>query len=84
MLVTSNTKHYKSPVLTDNHVRVLTADEYLCELFDSDPAGITESFIGTASIRTRPPVTATEFADRVDAAGAPRFAARIRPRLHGG
>jgi predicted nucleic acid-binding protein len=82
VLVTRNLKHYRSPVLASHGVTVMTADDYLCELLGRDPVGVTESFIGTANIHRRPPVTASELADRIARAGAPEFAARIRRRLN--
>lgn len=81
VLVTRNTKHYRSPKLAGQGVRVMTADDFLCELLNRKPQLATESFISTANARTRPPVTVREFADRIAAAGAPTFASRLRRKL---
>ncbi|MDR1265862.1 MAG: PIN domain-containing protein [Propionibacteriaceae bacterium] len=83
VLITRNLKHYQSPKLAEHGVRVMTADDYLCELLRQRPEAVTDSFIATANARTRPPVTPDELADRIAGAGAPTFAARVRRRLDG-
>jgi predicted nucleic acid-binding protein len=78
VLLTRDTKHFRTVGLIEHGVRAMTADDYLCELLERHPAGVTQSFAATAAARRRPPVTPFELADRIAAAGAPRFATGIR------
>jgi hypothetical protein len=81
VLLTRNTKDFSEGPLTTAGVRVLTADAYLVELLRRRPSASHDAFVATAAARRHPPVTPCELADRIDRAGAPNFAARMRRRL---
>jgi hypothetical protein len=81
VLLTRNTKHYQSPLLGEHNVRVMTADDYLCELLRRHPGAVTDSFVSTANSRRRPPVTPNDLAFRIAGTGAPKFADQMRRRL---
>lgn len=81
VLLTRNTKHFRARALTEAGVKVMDSDEFLCALLTRRPKAVTESFTRAASAKKNPPITAAELADRIANAGAPEFAARLRPRL---
>ncbi|MGE3621616.1 MAG: PIN domain-containing protein [Acidimicrobiia bacterium] len=81
VLLTRNTKDFPEDSLARAGVRVLTADAYLVELLRRRPRACHDAFVATAAARGRPPVTPCELADRIDRAGAPKFAARMHRRL---
>lgn len=81
VLLTRNTKDFPVEMLAAEGVRVMTADDFLVDLLRRRPSAVQEAFVATASARRRPPVTACELVERVDRAGTPRFAARMRKRL---
>jgi predicted nucleic acid-binding protein len=81
ILLTRNIKDFQSEALTRHGVKIMTADAYLLELMRRRPKAVFESFVATAAARKRPAVTPHELADRIAAAGAPRFAERIRQEL---
>lgn len=81
VLLTRNMKDFPEGPLATAGVRVLTADAYLVELLRRRPSASHDAFVATAAARRHPPVTPCEFADRIDRAGAPTFAARMRRRL---
>lgn len=81
VLLTRDTKDFPVELLAEGGVRVLTADAYLIQLLRRRPSATHEAFVATAAARRRPPVSPCELADRIDRAGTPRFAARMRRRL---
>jgi hypothetical protein len=81
--LTGNLRHWRTGALREAGVRVMTADDYLCELLVKQPNAVTEAFTATARGRKNPPTTAYELAERVAGAGAPNFAARITALLDG-
>lgn len=81
VLLTRNTKDFPEGPLAAAGVRVLTADTYLVELLRRRPSASHDAFVAAAAARRRPPVTPCELTDRIDRAGAPTFAARMRRRL---
>lgn len=81
VLLTRNTKDFPARKLAADGVRVMTADDFLVDLLRRRPTAVQEAFITTAAARRRPPVTACELVDRIDRAGTPRFATRMRKRL---
>lgn len=83
ILLTRNTKHFRSPRLTEAGVTVMNSDQLLCALLAQRPTAVAESFTRAASAKKNPPITPGELADRISAAGAPHFAARIQSRLTG-
>jgi len=81
VLLTRNTKDFPADLLATADVQVLTADDYLVELLRRRPSASHAAFVATAAARRLPPVTPCELAERIDRAGAPKFAARMRRRL---
>lgn len=81
VLLTRNLKDFPVEMLAFRGVRVMTADDFLVDLLRRRPSAVQEAFVATASARRRPHLDACELVDRVDRAGTPRFAARMRKRL---
>ncbi len=81
VLLTRNTKDFPEERLAEAGVRTMTADAFLIELLRRRPSATHDAFVATAAARRRPPVSPCELADRIDLAGAPVFAARMRRRL---
>jgi hypothetical protein len=81
VLLTRNTKDFPVEKLAAEGVRVMTADDFLIDLLRRRPKAVQEALVATAAARRRPPVTACELVDRMDKAGTPKFAARMRKRL---
>lgn len=81
VLLTRNTKDFPVEKLAADGVKVTTADDFLVDLLRRRPTAVQEEFVVTAAARRRPPVTACELVARIDKAGTPRFAARMRERL---
>jgi predicted nucleic acid-binding protein len=80
VLLTQNVKHFSAPALAENNVRVLTADAYLVELLRRRPGAVIESVRATAAARKNPPTSAAQLINRIENAGALRFAAALRNR----
>jgi len=78
VLVTRNVKHFAAPVLNQAGVRVMAADDFLCELWVRRSGDVLGSFLRAVNARKNPPVTASELVERLDRAGAARFAERLR------
>jgi len=83
VLLTRNIRHYRCTRLTVNGVRVMTADNYLCELLSVHTAEVVNSLVKTANARRRPPMTPLELTERLRVAGTPLFATRVRDILGG-
>lgn len=81
VLLTRNTKDFPVAKLAADGVRVMTADDFLVDLLRRRPRAVQEAFVATAAARRRPPMTASELVDRIERAGTPKFAARMRKRL---
>lgn len=81
VLLTRNTKDFPAEKLAANGVRVMTADDFLVDLLRRRPTAVQEAFVATAAARRRPPVTACELVDRIERAGTPRYATRMRKRI---
>lgn len=81
VLLTRNTKHLRTASVAAAGVEVVTSDEFLCELLSHRSQGVVESFTRAASNKRNPPMTAAELAEKIAAAGAPRFAERLRPHV---
>lgn len=78
LLLTQNMKHPRTkPVLA---AEVVTSDEFFVDLLNRRQA-VIESFTRAAASKKNPPVSAHELADKIAAAGAPRFTERLRPHL---
>ncbi|GAB6856435.1 hypothetical protein JCM13591A_05400 [Microbacterium xylanilyticum] len=81
VLLTRNLKHFQSPAIAQAGVQVMTSDTFLSTLLTRRRAAVIESFNRAAEAKNNPPVTPVQLADRIAAAGAPRFAERLRPHL---
>ncbi len=81
VFLTRNTKDFSLDRLNTAGLRVLTADAYLVELLRRHPSATHDAFVATASARRRPPISPCELTARIDQAGSPGFAARMRRRL---
>lgn len=81
VLLTRNLKHLRTPPVLAAGVKVITSDEFLCDLLAVHRHGVVESFTRAAKNRTNPPTTPDELATKLAIAGAPRLAERLRPDL---
>lgn len=81
VLLTRNLKHLRTEPVLAAGVKVITSDEFLCELLTHRSQGVVESFIRAADNKKSPPTTPQELAGKISAAGVPRFAERLRPHL---
>ncbi|MDR3068762.1 MAG: PIN domain-containing protein [Cellulomonas sp.] len=84
VLLTRNMKHLNTKPVLAAGVKVISSDDFLADLLKRRRRGVVESFTRAASGKKNPPVTVQELADRIAAAGAPKFAERLRPLLPGG
>jgi predicted nucleic acid-binding protein len=80
VLLTRNLKDFATPALAESGVRVLTADDYLVDLLRRRPRAVVDGVRQAAAARKYPPISAAELLDRIEHAGAPRFAAALRRR----
>lgn len=80
VLLTRNVKHLRTEPVLAAGVTVITSDDFLCALLTTHRQGVVESFTRAASGKKNPPTTPYELADKIAAAGAPRFAQRIQER----
>ncbi len=81
VLLTRNRKHLRTQPVLAAGVKVITSDEFLCALLTDRRRGVIAAFIRAADAKRNPPMTPHELADRIAAAGAPRFAERVRSHL---
>lgn len=81
ILLTRNPKHLRTPPVLAAGVKVITSDDFLCDLLTTHRRGVVESFTRAAQSRKNPPVRTSELATRLAIAGAPRFAEHLRPNL---
>ncbi len=81
VLLTRNLRHLRTRPVLAAGVRVITSDQFLCELLTDRSQGVVDSFTRAAGNRRNPPMTARELAEKVAAAGTPRFAELLRPHL---
>lgn len=81
VLLTRNLKHLRTKPVLAAGVNVMTSDDFLCTLLTRRRKGVVESFTRAANIKKNPPVTPHELANKIAAAGAPRFAGRVQRHL---
>lgn len=81
VLLTRNSKDFPVEMLAVNGVHLMSADDFLVDLLRRRPSAEQDAFVATAAAGRRPPVDACELVDRIDRAGTPRFAARMRKHL---
>lgn len=81
VLLTRNLKHLRTAPVLAAGVKVITSDEFLCSLLTRRRQGVVESFTRAAAGKRNPPMTPQDLADKLSAAGAPRFVERLRTHL---
>lgn len=81
VLLTRNLRHLRTEPVLNAGVEVITSDDFLCALLTRHNRDVVESFIRAADSKRNPPTTPRELADRISAAGAQRFAERLRLHL---
>ncbi len=81
VLLSRNLKHLRTKPVLAAGVKVTTSDEFLCALLTGRSHGVVESFTRAADGKKNPPMTPQELAEKIAAAGAPRFAERLWPHL---
>lgn len=81
VLLTRNLKHLRTGAVLAAGVKVDMSDAFLCALLATRRQGVLESFARAAGSKTNPSMTPDELANRIAAAGAPRFAERVRRHL---
>lgn len=80
VLLTRNMKHLRTRPVLDAGVEVITSDDFLCKLLTARRKGVVESFTRAAHAKKNPPMTPEQLADKIAAAGAPKFAKRMQAR----
>jgi hypothetical protein len=80
-ILTHNKKDFPAKPLRDRGVRVTDPDTYLCELADDLPDEVIDTLVRLAAEKSRPPKTAGDLLDDLEAAGVPNFAAKARSLL---
>lgn len=81
VLITRNVSDFRSDRLADAGVRVMVADDYLTDLLRRRPRAVVESIVHLAGMKSRPPLTPCDLAERLGRAGATHFAARLQHRF---
>lgn len=81
VLLTRNLKHLRTAPVLAAGVEVITADEFICTVLDSRRRAVVESFTRAAEGKKNPLTTPTRLAQKIAAAGAPKFAERIQKLL---
>ncbi len=81
VVLTRNLKHLRTQPVLAAGVKVISSDEFLCDLLTVHHDGVVESFTHAADRRRNPPTSPSELATKLAIAGAPRFAERLRPNL---
>lgn len=81
VIVTWNRSDFPSQSLARHGIRVLSPDEYLCELITELPRELTATVGRIAAGKQRPPMTVPQLVARLAAAGVPNFAVRLKDRL---
>lgn len=76
VLLTRNIKHLRTRPVLAADIRVITSDDFLCDLLARQRRAVVESFTRVAKAKKKPLVSTEELVDRIAAAGAPRFAGR--------
>ncbi len=81
VLPTRNLRHLRTTPVLAAGVKVITSDEFLCALLTHRRRGVVESFTHAVYGKKNPSMSPVEFAQKIAAAGAPRFTERVRPYL---
>ena len=80
VLLTRNLRDFAAHALAETGVRVLTADDYLVDLLRRRPRAVVDGVRQTAAARKNPSTSTAELLDRIENAGAPRFAVALQRR----
>lgn len=77
VLLTRNLKHLRTAPVLSAGIKVITSDDFLCALLAKRRQGVLDSFIRAADRKRNPPMRPAELANKLAAAGVPRFAERL-------
>lgn len=81
VLLTRNLKHFRSSAIRTAGIRVVTSDAFLCDLLARRRQSVVESFRRAANAKTNPPISEAQSLEKLNRAGAPDFAERMRAHL---
>jgi hypothetical protein len=81
VLVTDNVRHFDSAFFAGHGVAVERAESYLLRRLEAAPDLVIDTIKRVVALKTRQSWTMAEYLDRVDRAGARRFAAALRSRM---
>lgn len=81
VLVTDNVRHFDSAFFAGHGVVVERAESYLLRRLETAPDLVVYTIKRVVALKLRHPWTMAEYLDRLDRAGAPRFAAALRSRM---
>jgi predicted nucleic acid-binding protein len=81
VIVTANLKDFPADDLAQYGVTARHPDVFLTQLFDDDPVAVVDAVRRILATSRRPHLAATDIVDRLDAAGIPMFAERMRSTL---
>jgi hypothetical protein len=79
-ILTLNLKDFPSDQLPDG-LSAASPDEYLCRLFDHNPAALLQTMTAHRASLTRPPKTAEEYVESLRRGGLTELAQRVNARL---
>lgn len=80
-LITANLRHFDGPFFAEHFVIIETPESYLLRRLEVAPDHLIETVKRVVAMKTRPRWTLSDYMQRVDRAGATRFASAIRARL---
>ena len=80
VIVTSNVRHFPDESLSVWRIVAQTPDQFLCELFERDPARMVQIFHDQAASLRRPPLTIEEVIRNL-ARQAPSFVELVHAEL---
>lgn len=78
-VVTANVRDFPDEAMSALGLHAVRPDDFLLDLADLDPPTMVEVVWGQATATARPPLTPGQVLDSLDRAGAPEFAAFMRP-----
>lgn len=81
VLITENVRHFDSAFFARHGVVVERAESYLLRRLETAPDLVVDTIMRVVALKTRPPWPLAEYLDRIDRAGAPRFAVALRSRM---
>jgi predicted nucleic acid-binding protein len=82
-IVTDNLKDFPEEACAAHGVEVISADEFLCQLFDLDPEEVVAAIARQAAALKNPPMGVEELVDILRAAGCVVFSERLRKLQQG-